>query len=164
MSDTDKTDWHVPVEYIEAARACLGAIDLDPASSIRAQEVVRAARYLTMEEDALSQEWHGRIWLNPPYSHPEVSRLVDKLLAEYRSGHTHEAILFIHNYAEPLFEPALAECKAFCHIYHEVQLVDAEGKPATLTRGQAFFYFGPNASQFRNIFERFGDVFVSHSR
>src|SRR5512134_3111360 len=105
MSDTDKTDWHMPVECIEAARACLRAIDLDPASSAGAQEAVRAARYLTVEEDALSQEWHGHIWLNPLHSLPEVRRLVAKLLAEYRSGYTHEAILFAHNYGTPGSHP-----------------------------------------------------------
>ncbi len=54
------------MEYIKAAREVMGKIDLDPASDIEAQKVVKAKRIYDEEVDGLQQTWHGRIWLNPP--------------------------------------------------------------------------------------------------
>lgn len=41
--------------------------DLDPASPHDAGTAVSAAAKLTVFDDGLSKEWHGRVWLNPPY-------------------------------------------------------------------------------------------------
>src|SRR5512134_1699762 len=56
---TGENEWYTPAPYVEAARACLGAIDLDPASSATAQATVRAARFFTRDDDGLKQEWRG---------------------------------------------------------------------------------------------------------
>lgn len=31
---------------------------------------IPATRYLTLEDDGLSQKWIGRVWMNPPFSKP----------------------------------------------------------------------------------------------
>jgi hypothetical protein len=42
---TGEFEWYTPAEFVEAARAVLGEFDLDPASSERAQQTVKARRY-----------------------------------------------------------------------------------------------------------------------
>lgn len=64
---TCNTDAHyTPVEYVESARRVLIVIDLDPASSAEANEIVRAQTFYTVEDDGLSLPWFGRVFLNPP--------------------------------------------------------------------------------------------------
>lgn len=57
---------YTPAPIVEAARATLGAIDLDPASCPLANETVRAARIYDRIEDGLLRPWSGRVFLNPP--------------------------------------------------------------------------------------------------
>jgi len=66
---TETNEWYTPPDLIGKARRVLGGFDLDPASCAEADATVQAARYLTEADDGLAHQWHGRIWLNPPYGH-----------------------------------------------------------------------------------------------
>ena len=58
----------------------LGCVfDLDVASSDNENIQVPTKSRFTIEDDALVQEWHGLVWMNPPFSKP--SPWVDKWLA-----------------------------------------------------------------------------------
>ena len=53
--------------------------DLDVAAPAGGIPWIPADRYLTIEDDALACDWHGRVWMNPPYSKPKpwVTRFLD---------------------------------------------------------------------------------------
>jgi phage N-6-adenine-methyltransferase len=156
---TGENEWYTPARYVEAARTCLGAIDLDPASAPLAQKTIRAARFFTREEDGLKQEWRGRIWLNPPYAQPSIVHFVDKLLAEVNAGRATEAILLTHNYTDTgWFHAAAGHCAAICFTRGRIRFVGASGEIAAPTQGQAFFYFGPGLDRFRQTFSSFGFI------
>lgn len=60
-------EWYTPADIIDRVRKVLGDITLDPASCAAANEIVRASRYLTKDEDGLRHDWSGAsIYLNPP--------------------------------------------------------------------------------------------------
>src|SRR5262249_15848356 len=60
---------YTPPKLIERARSFFGgAIDTDPASCAAAQNIVQANKYFSREQDGLAHPWHGRTWLNAPYS------------------------------------------------------------------------------------------------
>ncbi|MFC7431002.1 MULTISPECIES: DNA N-6-adenine-methyltransferase [unclassified Agrococcus] len=42
--------------------------DLDPASPVDAETNVPALQRFTRDDDGLAQQWHGFVWLNPPFS------------------------------------------------------------------------------------------------
>lgn len=73
-------EWYTPKEIIDA----LGPFDLDPCAP--AQRLWDTAKHhFTKEDDGLSQKWFGRVWLNPPYEQPLISKFV-KRLAEHGNG------------------------------------------------------------------------------
>ena len=58
----------------------MGEFDLDPCTSNIAYSFNQSAKkYYTKEDDGLSKEWFGRIWLNPPYSQPAITQFMEKM-------------------------------------------------------------------------------------
>lgn len=63
-SSSGNVEFFTPSPIIEAARLTLGRIDLDPASSVIANEHVGATRFFTKEDDGLSLDWPEVVWFN----------------------------------------------------------------------------------------------------
>jgi len=137
----------------------LGAIDLDPATSELANQKVQAETIFTQSQNGLEQEWHGRVWLNPPYSQPAISQFSEKLASEWESGRIQSAIALTHNYTDTKWFHRLAKtCRAICFTKGRIGFQNPEGKTAAPTQGQAFFYFGDAPDQFAEEFSRHGFV------
>src|SRR5262245_41059362 len=83
-------DWYTPSPYVEAARQVMGAIDFDPASDAEANLTVKAARYLTEEDDGLEHLWTGKTFINPPGG--KAAEFWEHLIALFLSGHVSEAV------------------------------------------------------------------------
>lgn len=153
---TGENEWYTPAEHIALARKVLGEIDLDPASNEQANRVVGASRFFSIADNGLAQEWHGRIWLNPPYAQPHIADFADKMVAEFEAGRVHQAIMLTHNYTDTAWFQKLAKaCVAICFTRGRVRFVSPDGALAAPTQGQAFFYFSRDFDER----ERFQDVF-----
>ena len=149
-------EWYTPATYVEIARAFLGSIDLDPASSPQAQAIVRARTYYTIEDDGLKHEWLGKVWLNPPYSQPEIEQFILKLVAEFKAGRVTEAVLLTHNHTDTAwFHAAANACARICFTKGRIKFVRYDGATGSPAQGQAFFYFGGRTAVFATAF---GDV------
>jgi DNA N-6-adenine-methyltransferase Dam len=133
----------------------MGAIDLDPASHVVAQRTVRATRFYTRHDGGLAQPWHGRIWLNPPYTQPLIAQFIDKLVVEVSASRVTEAIMLTHNYTDTSWFHAAAAHAG------RIRFSDIDGYECTPTQGQAFFYFGPQLDRFAEVFRQFGLVAMS---
>lgn len=62
-------EWYTPEWIIEKVRSVLGTIDLDPASNIIANNVVKASYFLTKDYNSLDNPWfcnNDTVFLNPP--------------------------------------------------------------------------------------------------
>jgi phage N-6-adenine-methyltransferase len=157
---TGDMERYTPAEYIECARQVLGGIDLDPASNDYAQVTVQAETYFTQESNGLCQEWHGRVWLNPPYSNPEIGQFIDKLIEEYEEGRTTAAILLTNNSADTLwFDRASRNAALVCFTKGRINFYDANDETTQPTNGQTFFYFGKDDEAFQNIFSQVGGIY-----
>src|SRR5690606_17764111 len=55
--------WLTPPEIVQA----LGPFDLDPCAAPEPRPWPTATRHITLPDDGLAAEWHGRVWCNPPF-------------------------------------------------------------------------------------------------
>ena len=61
--DNLSVDWYTPPHIFDG----LGVFDLDPCQPIGGVKWIPALQYYTLEDDGLTSDWYGRVWLNPPY-------------------------------------------------------------------------------------------------
>lgn len=73
-------EWCTPREIINA----LGQFDLDPCAPVVPLWQTASVMY-NKNDNGLSKQWSGRVWLNPPYSRPLIEQFV-KRLAEHGDG------------------------------------------------------------------------------
>jgi hypothetical protein len=150
---TGEFERYTPAKYIEAARMVLGTIDIDPATSELAQQTVNAEDFFIEQEDGLSKEWIGRVWLNPPYHRELAPKFIKKLVREYTAGRTTAAILLTNNCTDTeWFDVAIRAAASACFTNGRIKFTTPKGKEVLPTQGQAFLYFGDNAQRFEDVF------------
>jgi phage N-6-adenine-methyltransferase len=151
-------EWHTPPEYVGLARAVLGAVDLDPASNAKAQEIVRATKYFTASDNGLTKPWRGRVWCNPPYSN--IEDYVEKFIAERGAGHTDSGIMLTNASTDAgWFHRAMGHADAVCFKLGRIRFLDTRGHERDAPPyGSAFFYFGPHVAAFAQHFASIGVV------
>lgn len=154
----DSYEWHTPAPILEAARALMGGIDLDPASSNAAQETVQAESFYTKAQNGLQQPWAGRVFLNPPYSMPLVQEFSLRCHTAYQAGDITEAVLLINNATETRYFQTLAACYPVCFPAGRLAFVDPDGEELAGRQGQAIFYLGRRQDEFIRLFAPFGVV------
>src|SRR5947208_338476 len=91
-----KVEYWTPTEIIEAARATMGSIDLDPASSALANKRVGATHYFDEATDGLRQQWwvnyqSVNVWMNHPFGRVRNRLWIGKLLLEVNSERVAQA-------------------------------------------------------------------------
>ena len=158
-------EWYTPAEYIEAARAVMGEIDLDPASSEIANKTVGATIYFTAEDDGLRYSWNGRVWMNPPYASELIGKFTEKLYNHFIDGDVTEAIVLVNNATETGWFQVLLECaSAVCFVKRRIKFVDMAGNPSGAPlQGQAILYLGEKPDLFAEHFGLFGAVLYGRS-
>lgn len=158
-ANSGENEWYTPPHIIEAAVEVMGAIDLDPASSSQANASIGATDFYTINNSGLTHQWHGRVWLNPPYASDLVSRFVDKLVEEYVIDRVTEACLLSNNATETKwFQHAVRVANAVCFPEGRLSYWYPDRTSKTPLQGQAIIYYGPHTEKFRTVFGQLGSV------
>jgi phage N-6-adenine-methyltransferase len=151
-SETD--EWYTPKEILDSVIEVFGEIDLDPCSNNKDSPNVPANSHFTYEDNGLTREWKGTVYMNPPYGR-EIVDWVDKLLSEWEKGNI-EAIALV---------PARTDTAWFAKL---------DAHPWCAVRGRLKFSNNPNSAPFPSaVFylgrdedeagpDRFVSVFLKH--
>ena len=149
-NNSGNNEWYTPTKYIEIAREVMGSIDTDPATSEVANRNVQATTYFTAEDNGLEQEWHGNVWMNPPYAQPLISQFSEKLIEELENGNTKQAMVLVNNATDTVwFNNLAAHAKAIWFIKGRIKFIDINGEPGGAPlQGQCILYFGKHKYEF----------------
>jgi hypothetical protein len=162
--NSGNNDWFTPSAIVEIARTVLGEIDLDPASCAEANRVVQAKVFYTAETDGLLQPWMGRIWMNPPYAQPLITKFCEKLIEGHCNGVVTESITLVNNATETKWFQILTEgCVGICFPKSRVRFTRPNGGTGAPLQGQALIYRGQNVARFIHNFTALGLVVLSQA-
>jgi hypothetical protein len=118
---------HITPKWIIDA---LGPFDLDPcAADPRPWDCAR--QNYTAADDGLAREWHGRVWLNPPFHRYQVAAWIERL-ASHGSG-----IALLHARTETAwFRPIWAKATAMLFLSQRLTFHKPDGSLCTTAKGE----------------------------
>jgi hypothetical protein len=110
-------DYFTPPDIVKRAWRAMGGIDLDPASHFLANKRfieagIRIGEYFTRSHDAFEHDWHGRIWLNPPYG--DYRPWFERIAGEMAAGRVEQVCMISPMWAfgTKLAQPHMARASA----------------------------------------------------
>lgn len=142
--ETSKDDWRTPLHVVDCVRAAFeGTIDLDPCADADPANWI-AERNLAGPKsdggDGLLAAWHGRVFVNPPYS--TLRAWMDKLVDEWQRWPPTitEAIVLCPSRTETrAWKTITAHASAVCFIHRRLNFVGGEH---SATFPSALIYLG----------------------
>jgi phage N-6-adenine-methyltransferase len=161
ISDNPKSKpsdcWYTPPHIIELVLQVLGQIDLDPCADDGKH--IPASQHFTAADDGLNQDWHGHVYMNPPYSCPGV--WMAKLQAEIESGRVSSAIALVPAATDTNWLSPVLKQQPVCFWKGRIKFLDADYKPKAAARqSHVLVYWGENWEKFREVFDGYGFVSV----
>ena len=121
----ETNDWLTPMHIIED----LGPFDLDPSANSTWTTRCAAAGY-TIEDDGLSKEWFGRVWLNPPYG-PHAGPFLERL-AQHGDG---IALIFARTETESFFRHVWSRADALLFLKGRLKFLRPDLTEGTTNAG-----------------------------
>jgi len=110
-------EWSSPRELVEPLDNALGGFDLDPCSG--AETSPFAANTYTEDDDGLTQDWFGSVWVNPPYS--QMNEWTEKAAAEVNRGNA-DTVLYLckGDSSTEWWQAGAKQASAICAIDHRL--------------------------------------------
>jgi len=154
-------DWYTPEFWLKPVWNTLGNIDLDPASSLKANETVKANNIFTIEDNGLTKDWYGKVFLNPPFSSPLLANFLKKAVKEYESGRVEEMIVLTNSGTDTQWSKVITDKSTIAFTIGRISFVRPNGNSVGSTsRGQMYSYLGPNKQKFIDEFRKIGKFWI----
>ena len=149
---TDK--WNTPIEFVGDVVKFFGTIDLDPCCNDVNNPNVPALNYYTEETNGLAHDWHGKVFMNHPYS--DSKTWVPYAASQYRSGNVEEMILLIKLDVSTKWWQSISE---YPWIAVNTRLRFGSAKNAAPFQS-AIVYLGNDLVKFSEIFKKYATLYV----
>jgi len=160
--------WITPPDIISRVTEVLGFIDLDPATSVSANQVVQARNTYTKEDDALTQNWNCEtFFLNPPYgkvgNKSQAGIFAEYAIDQFEQGHIKQGgIILLHDRSGYGWFENLAQRLPCVTLRERIRFIN----PNTMLQGdqaktaQTLFLVGEKfLDSFVNTFQKFGRIY-----
>ena len=157
-------EFYTPEQIVIPARKTMGGITLDPASCEEANQVVRAKKIWTKEDDGISKRWSGKVWCNPPYGWRDGQKgnsnkrlWAQRMIGSYLTSEIDQGMLLITaSVGDKWFYPLNAY--HMCLFHFRVQYTTPEGCETKDNQpgSSALIYFGTNWEGFKENFKSLG--------
>jgi hypothetical protein len=133
-----------------------GGADLDPCYDPTGLVFAHGLFDIRKGQDGLKLPWHGRVYLNPPYSGP--APWLRKAAAHYILGDQVLALVNVQSAARYWRLYVFGVARAICFLSPRVNfLLDGRVVPGN-RYDQAAVYYGPEPAQFARIFGKRGSI------
>lgn len=158
MMSSDSPEWYTPADVVERAVKVLDGIDLDPCSNSHDTPNVPADNHFTHVEDGLTREWHGTVYMNPPYGRG-IDQWVGKLRDEYEAGRVTAAVALVPARTDTQWFRLLRDYPV-CFLTGRLRFLSPDGETDPAPFPSAAFYLGNSDDVFAEVFGPVGDVYV----
>lgn len=167
LHSSETNEWYTPKKYIDMAHEVMNGIHLDPASNEEASKIIQSGMYFDKEDNGLSRQWFGNVWLNPPYgktsNKSNAGIWANYLIEQYQKGNVKQAILLVNasmdtEWFEPLWNYDI------CLTHQRIKFWQPSGAKNQPTKGNCFVYFGSNLLKFYEVFNSIGEIIPSRSK
>lgn len=171
LTSMETGEWYTDPESIRRVTACLRGIELDPCSSLAANQVVGADRIFTTKDNGLERLWNARtVFCNPPYV-PFTSTIkwTGWMRQNYIDRNFESGILLVfakigYNWFNELLKnyPVAIPYERIAFLEPETMSpkLDDRGKPVAAKHASAFVYFGRDLHAFQGNFADIGKVLL----
>jgi phage N-6-adenine-methyltransferase len=159
LTSQESDEWYTPSWCLDLVKQVLGHIELDPASSERANETVQARRFYTETDNGLVQSWQAHtLFLNPPYN-GDAAQWSRKLVEVYGHGTVSEAILLVFGKLGYRWFEELWDRYPVAFTRERISFISASDRTTSQAKHvSAFIYFGQQREKFRQVFSGVGRV------
>lgn len=136
-ANTVPVEWYTPPHIFTALNM---TFDLDPCAAPTHDHVPANTKYV-LPVDGLEQDWHGTVWLNPPYG-KQTAVWLDKLI-KHNDG---IALVFARTDTK-WFQEAMQTARVVCFVSQRVKFIngttgESDGTPGA---GSALIGWGQKA-------------------
>lgn len=167
VMSSDSVEWWTPPEIMDLVYEFFGdeGIDIDPCSNSNdpLEANVSARTHFSEDDDGLSKEWNGTVFMNPPYGR-QIKKWVNKNLSEF-DKYKKDSLLLLPNRSDTKWFKPLKK-HSMCLVDGRLKFIDGEtgsvaDKNATFPSVIVLLTDSDYSKRdFKNIFSRIGDVYI----
>ena len=149
-------EYYTPSYVIDLIHSLWGndGIELDPASSSTANDVVKAKRFYSKTDDALTKSWKSEtMYLNAPFDRGVCEQFAERFVAEFKAGHIKEALILLPNTQGQWQNPILELSTLMLAPRKRIKFWNRSNENIVTRYPTYMVYIGENVERVTNIFD-----------